>query len=82
VFIGSADIMERNLDRRIEVLCPIHDPRLVQHLETVVLDACLHDTHCTRLLSSDGEYAAPQPTEEPFNSQEHLLQWYTTERRA
>jgi hypothetical protein len=54
----------------------------VQHLETVVLDACLHDTHCTRLLSSDGEYAARQPTEEPFNSQEHLLQWYGTERRS
>ena len=82
VFIGSADIMERNLDRRIEVLCPIHDPKLVQHLETVVLDACLRDTHCTRLLASDGEYAAPDPTGQPLNSQEHLLQWYGTERRG
>jgi polyphosphate kinase len=82
VFIGSADIMERNLDRRIEVLCPIHDPRLVQHLENVVLDACLRDTHCTRLLAADGEYGEPVSTEPPFNSQEHLLQWYAAERRA
>jgi polyphosphate kinase len=82
VFIGSADIMERNLDRRIEVLCPIHDPRLIQHIEEAVLDACLRDTHCARLLAADGTYAEPASTEAPFNSQEHLLQWYATERRT
>ncbi len=44
VFIGSADLMERNLDRRVEVLCPVRDPELRQHLRSVVLDSLLRDT--------------------------------------
>src|SRR5262245_3892257 len=44
VFIGSADLMERNLDRRVEVLCPVLDPALRAYLRDTVLDAYLRDT--------------------------------------
>ena len=60
MYIGSADLMERNLDRRVEVLCPIRDRRLAEHLRDVVLAACLRDTDRARLLGRDGRYAPPE----------------------
>ena len=48
VYIGSADLMERNLDRRVEVLCPVRDPDPDQHLRDVVLEALLQ-RHRSRL---------------------------------
>ena len=40
-FIGSADLMERNLDRRVEVLCPVLDRSLLEYLRETVLGAYL-----------------------------------------
>ena len=79
VFIGSADLMERNLDRRVEVLCPVRDPDLQHHLRHVVLDAVLRDTDRTSSLQPDGEYVhvTPLEGEAPFNSQQFLLEHYS-----
>ena len=44
MYIGSADLMERNLDRRVETLCPIRDPEILSHLRDIVLGAYLRDT--------------------------------------
>ena len=78
VFIGSADLMERNLDRRVEVLCPIRDPDLKHHLRHVVLDALLRDTDRASSLQPDGEYVRVRPEEgqAPVNSQNVLLEHY------
>ena len=66
-FIGSADLMERNLDRRVEVLCPVRDPDIRHHLRHVVLDALLRETDRATRLLPDGEYVrcAPAPGDAP-----------------
>jgi polyphosphate kinase len=78
VYIGSADLMERNLDRRVEVLCPIRDADLRHHLRHVVLDALLRDTDRASSLQPDGEYVRVRPEEgqAAVNSQNVLLEHY------
>jgi polyphosphate kinase len=78
VFIGSADLMERNLDRRVEVVAPIKDPTLKRHLRDTVLETLLGDTHRAWELQQNGTYVPVHPPEgaEPLNSQQFLLDWY------
>lgn len=55
VFIGSADLMPRNLDRRVEVLAPVFDEAIAGRLREV-LDVYLADNARTRRLTADGSY--------------------------
>ena len=63
LYIGSADLMERNLDRRVEVVCPIQDPTLKRHLRDTVLEALLSDSHRAWALQTDGTYQPVRPPE-------------------
>jgi polyphosphate kinase len=74
VYIGSADWMSRNLDRRVEVVTPILDVNLKRHLKDTVLDAYLKDNVKARILNADGIYerVPMAPGEAPFNSQLHF----------
>jgi len=76
ILIGSADLMGRNLDRRVEVLFPIDDPRLRDALRDDILMVHLRDTAKSRRLNGDGTYqrVKAKKGEEPFNSQLHLLE--------
>jgi len=71
VYIGSADWMARNFDRRVEVVTPVLDSHLKSYLKDTVLPAYLRDNVTARILTADGVYKKPQigPDEEPFNSQ-------------
>jgi len=71
LFIGSADWMSRNLDRRVEVVTPVTDPQLKSYLKDTVLAAYLRDNVKARVMNSDGSFERPamEPGEEPFNSQ-------------
>lgn len=71
VYIGSADWMTRNLDRRVEVVAPVLDAELKKYLKDVVLAAYLRDNVKARVMKSDGTYEMPptEPGDEPFNSQ-------------
>ena len=71
VYIGSADWMTRNLDRRVEVVVPVLDPQLQKYLKDTVIAAYLRDNVKARVMRSDGTYEMPpmEPGEEPFNSQ-------------
>lgn len=74
VYVGSADLMPRNLDRRVEVLFPVEDQRLVAELGRI-LDVCRADTAKARRLLADGSYVPvlPPPGEAPVSSQERFL---------
>jgi polyphosphate kinase len=76
VYLGSADLMERNLDRRVEDVFPVEDPMLAAHLRDVVLPVYLRDTVNARRLRPDGRYerVAPPPGEAPFDAQAWFLQ--------
>ncbi len=71
IYIGSADWMARNFDRRVEVVTPVVDAHLKSYLRDIVLPAYLRDNVTARILTADGVYKKPQlgPDEEPFNSQ-------------
>lgn len=56
VYIGSADLMSRNLDRRIEVMVQIVDAQIRDYLKEVVLGNYLKDEANARILRSDGTY--------------------------
>jgi polyphosphate kinase len=75
LYLGSADLMPRNLDRRVEVVFPVQDPRLVRHLRDHVLGTYLADTAKARRLRADGSYepVKPAPGEEPLDSQRWLI---------
>ncbi len=54
-YIGSADLMPRNLDRRVEVLVPVEDLEAQRRLEEI-LDLCRADDHLSWVLNPDGTY--------------------------
>jgi polyphosphate kinase len=68
IYIGSADWMQRNLDRRVEIVVPILDPALKTFLKDVYLDAYLRDNTNARSLRPDGSYRKI-PGAEPFDAQ-------------
>jgi len=74
VYIGSADWMTRNLDRRVEVVTPILNTSLRRYLKDVVLAAYLRDNTKARILTADGNYEpVPRIADAPaFNSQLHF----------
>ena len=80
MYIGSADLMERNLDRRVETLNPVRDPEILAHLRDVVLHAYLRDTNRAMMLDSAGRYERPSSTSGQFNAQQFLLQHYTEQK--
>lgn len=72
IYTGSADIMERNFDRRVEILYPIEDKGIKQDI-VEILNIYLKDNVKTRVLSNDGTYFRKQMNEEPINAQEYLV---------
>jgi len=61
VYLGSADLMMRNLDRRVEILFPVDNPRLIRYLRDDVLAIYLADTVKARVMTADGVYALGGP---------------------
>ncbi len=76
VLIGSADLMRRNLDRRVEVLAPVNDPALIARLRGEILQTYLDDNVKARLMKSDGTYARvrAEEGEERVDSQLVLME--------
>ncbi len=75
LYIGSADLMTRNLHRRVETLVPIGDRRLVQHIHDDILATYLRDEAKVRILQPDGTYLRHPRYQEPdaFSAQAKFL---------
>jgi polyphosphate kinase len=78
--IGSADLMQRNLDRRVEALVPVTDPALTARLDEV-LEVLLADDTLAWTLGRDGEWTKV-PTERGVNAQERLQEIAVERARA
>jgi polyphosphate kinase len=75
IYLGSADLMNRNLDRRVEVLFPIEDERIKERIVREILDPALSDNVKMRWLQMNGSYERPRSAEEKeFNFQDYLLE--------
>ncbi|MCB2153431.1 polyphosphate kinase 1 [bacterium] len=75
VFLSSADWMDRNMDRRIEVMFPVNNADLKNRLINEIFASCQKDNVKARYMNSDGKYRRPKlrSGEQPFRSQEELL---------
>jgi polyphosphate kinase len=75
VYLGSADLMPRNIDRRVEILFPVEDPRNVRYIRQQVLDTYLRDNTSARLMQPDGTYKRifPEKDAPGVNAQEVFL---------
>lgn len=74
VLVGSADLMPRNLDSRVETLFPVTDPRLKAQICDRILEVHLRDTVNARRLLADGGFEAVQAEGEPFDSQQWMIE--------
>jgi polyphosphate kinase len=76
VYVGSADLMPRNLNRRVEVLFPVEEARLVRFLRDEVLAVHMTDNVKAREMRADGTYIRRERRrgEHSVNAQQELLE--------
>jgi polyphosphate kinase len=65
IYMGSADIMPRNLNERVEVLFPIEDAALIRHIKDDILDPYLKDNRKARWMLPDGRYIRHSAPDQP-----------------
>ena len=79
LFIGSADLMTRNLDRRVEILFPIENSALRKHIVENVVNPYLKDNTQGRRLESDGTYTRIKPS--PDDALFHAQDWFVSQAK-
>jgi polyphosphate kinase len=79
IYLGSADLMPRNIDRRVEVLFPVQDKQMIAHIRDEILKYYAKDNIKARRMQSDGTYirVKPQKDEDPISIQS----WFINSRR-
>lgn len=78
IYLGSADLMTRNINRRVETLYPLQDEALVARVRDCILAIYQADNVKTRRMNADGTYHRIPHGDKPFSAQE----WFIEEVRA
>jgi polyphosphate kinase len=76
VYMGSADLMPRNLNRRVEVIYPVEDPSHIRYIRDEILETYFSDNLKARQMMLDGSYKRlePESTQTAIISQEAFLE--------
>jgi polyphosphate kinase len=72
VYIGSADLMPRNLNRRVEIVVPVTEPKLVRRIRDEILETYLADTVNAYRMRSDGSYLRAERSRNGAGVDSHL----------
>jgi len=75
IYLGSADLMQRNLDHRVEVVFPLEKPEHIRYLRDQVLETYLQDNLRARVMQPNGQYKRRKPGSglEPVDIQNWLM---------
>jgi polyphosphate kinase len=78
IYLGSADLMPRNINRRVEVLFPVRELNIIRYLRDDVLGTYLVSNVKTRIMKADGsyEYIQPGKKDELISPQEWLINYH------
>jgi len=82
--VGSADLMPRNLNRRVEIIFPVVDQGIVRRLRDEILATYLRDNVKARRMHADGSYELMSPAagEEPLDSMEWFIAYHQEKTEA
>ena len=81
IYVGSADLMPRNLDRRVETLFPIQDGGSIEHVKTI-LSIYLGDNVKARRMNSEGSYSRVAHEGQSVNAQSWFLDQSKTAKKS
>lgn len=75
VLAGSADLMPRNLNQRVEVLYPVEEAEMIRHIRDNILTVYACDNLKARVMNPDGSYRRrrPKDSETPLSSQDEFI---------
>ncbi|MGE5410401.1 MAG: polyphosphate kinase 1 [Clostridiales bacterium] len=83
IYLSSADLMPRNLYRRVEIAFPVEDENIKQYLMKTLLNVSLKDNVKARVLMPNGKYILPENSDstKKINAQEWLMNYVMKENR-
>ena len=75
IYLGSADLMPRNLNRRVEVIFPLEDQKMIRFVRDQILTTYLADNLKARIMQPDGSYTRKEksPEEDATDSQQAFI---------